>query len=53
MEKEIRETTMAQVMPELTKGEITKAIRNMGANLHQNIESLTSCRIRLRMSSIN
>ena len=30
MEKEIRESTLAQVMPELTKGQITKASKKHG-----------------------
>ena len=46
MEKEIRESNLAHVMPELTKGQIT---RSLGASLHPNIEPSTFFKITLKM----
>ena len=53
MEKEIREFTLAQVMPNLKRGKIKRLIRNMLVSLHPNIEPSAFFRKRLKMLLIS
>ena len=42
MEKEIRESTLAQVMPELTRGQITKANKKHGTKFTRKYRGFSS-----------
>ena len=49
MEKEIREYTLDWVMPQLKKGQVTKATRSMGENSLPNTEPSKFSKTTLRM----
>ena len=46
MEKEIRESTLARVMPKLTKGQITKANKKHGRKFAPKYRALVFCKIK-------
>ena len=46
-------STLAQVMPELTRGQIAKANKKHGGKFFQSIEPLAFCKTKLKKLSTN